>query len=932
MLVADLGLLALFLGLTFLLGVFPLKDADIYWHLRTGDWIRQMGWVPRVDLYTFTRSSEPWIDLHWMFQVAISWLYEKGGIVALNLAKCVVTSVALFVLVTARRREWPIWVILLSWLPALLVLGGRIYVRPETLTLLYLSIFLAVLMRWDRHPYLASVVLPIVQVFWVNSQGLFILGPIILVFALVDAVLTRGSFAPERRRWWKIVGLGSLATFAACLINPYGISGALFPIQIAGTMGNPVFSRSILELTPIPEFIKRAGFRNLPLQLHLFTMGLGALSFLIPISWVILVRLFGASVARSPEPGTEVSISLTKTKREKKTRSKKNDRKKLTKTIEAKTSTSDTGLGWRLSPFRLLLFAAFSLLSLQATRNSHQFAAVVGSVTAWNFGEWAAAIQRRRAAHAALEPNKLSTLWETEVAPRLVAAVTIASVLAWVGSGWFYEMTGEKRTISLGEDPLFFPHEAAKFAGLAEMPERFLSFHNGHAALFEYYHGPDRKVYTDPRLEVAGPELFSRYQDLELAIRNDQGGWRGQLDQMGRPVILVDHEYNATVGATLFRDPHWRCIWFDAIAAVFVHETSTEAIRLHAVDFAARHFQPGRSVEPQGIRELTASSMGFRTYFQSVVGKDRDRARPMAWLGLDYARRLIEAAPGLADGWRIAGQIELFREPPPNSPRFRLPYDPIFDLSIIRAGYALRRGWELPGRDFTTLWMLSLTFEFRLMYEAALPLTEEMLSLHPINQQQANLQLEAAAKVARFRNELGPVPTSEWRNLAELDTIVTRMLATGRAESAADLLEKGYPPERIPWEILDRIATLRLHLGQTARARDLWRKAEKGPESAIGKARIGVTYLAEGNFESARRSYQDALQVNPDLFEASYSLAVLEQDAGDASAAYHFAERAIAAAPNDLSRTAARTIANSVKAFAREAGEGTQPQRSIDQR
>ena len=34
---------SLFLALTFLLGAFPLKDADIYWHLRTGDLIRQTG-------------------------------------------------------------------------------------------------------------------------------------------------------------------------------------------------------------------------------------------------------------------------------------------------------------------------------------------------------------------------------------------------------------------------------------------------------------------------------------------------------------------------------------------------------------------------------------------------------------------------------------------------------------------------------------------------------------------------------------------------------------------------------------------------------------------------------------------------------------------------------------------------------------------------
>ena len=117
-------------------------------------------------------------------------------------------------LLTARRREWPLWVMVLAWLPALLVLGGRMYVRPETLTLLYLSIFLAVITRWDRFPRLA-LLLPLVQVAWVNSHGLFVLGPIVLSFGLIDAALRGGILAPERRKWWRTILAASLATGAA---------------------------------------------------------------------------------------------------------------------------------------------------------------------------------------------------------------------------------------------------------------------------------------------------------------------------------------------------------------------------------------------------------------------------------------------------------------------------------------------------------------------------------------------------------------------------------------------------------------------------------------------------------------------------------------------------------------------------------------------
>src|SRR3954466_9279849 len=104
---ADLTLIGAFLALTFLLGAFPLKDTDFWWHLRTGDLIRQTGQVPRTDLYTFTVPDHRWIDLHWAFQVALSWGFARGGVVALNLAKCTITCAAVLLLVTARRRDWP---------------------------------------------------------------------------------------------------------------------------------------------------------------------------------------------------------------------------------------------------------------------------------------------------------------------------------------------------------------------------------------------------------------------------------------------------------------------------------------------------------------------------------------------------------------------------------------------------------------------------------------------------------------------------------------------------------------------------------------------------------------------------------------------------------------------------------------------------------
>ncbi len=272
---ASAGPVILLLGLTFLLGVFPLKDTDFWWHLRTGDLIRKTGVVPHRDLYTFTVPDHEWIDLHWGFEVVLSRLYQLGGVDATTLAKCVVTTLGMAILLTTRKRGWPTWVMVVAWLPALYVLSGRMYVRPETATFLYITIFLTVIFRWHGRPWLAFI-LPIAEILWVNTQGLFILGLVILTFGLADSAFTRRLNEPEDRRWWAIVLSASVLTGLAALANPYFIKGALFPISLIKTMGSPIFEEKIAELTPVLTFIKRTGgFNNLPLQVHIATIVVG---------------------------------------------------------------------------------------------------------------------------------------------------------------------------------------------------------------------------------------------------------------------------------------------------------------------------------------------------------------------------------------------------------------------------------------------------------------------------------------------------------------------------------------------------------------------------------------------------------------------------------------------------------------------------------
>src|SRR5262249_13924725 len=158
---------------------------------------------------------------------------------------------------------------------------------------------------------------------------------------------------------------------------------------------------------------------------------------------------------------------------------------------------------------------------------------------------------------------------------------------------------------------------------------------------------------------------------------------------------------------------------------------------------------------------------------------------PLVWLGLDECRRIVGDEPDSIVGWKLLGQTEIRRDPAPQpSPRYRLPFNPVDDLSLVRATYALRRAREVGPDQITTLMTLDDAYARRGMNEAALQVVERLDALaarHPA----ANdlLLLEPLAKKREsYLSELGAAPPMEWRNMAELDRLVTALLANGRAQ------------------------------------------------------------------------------------------------------------------------------------------------------
>jgi hypothetical protein len=98
-----LGLVGLysFLAVSFIRS-FYLSDPDIWWHLRTGDWILTHHTVPFTDPFSSFGMGKPWVAYSWLFDLVSAAAFARFNflsIALLEIAVRVVLSIALFHLV-----------------------------------------------------------------------------------------------------------------------------------------------------------------------------------------------------------------------------------------------------------------------------------------------------------------------------------------------------------------------------------------------------------------------------------------------------------------------------------------------------------------------------------------------------------------------------------------------------------------------------------------------------------------------------------------------------------------------------------------------------------------------------------------------------------------------------------------------------------------
>jgi hypothetical protein len=211
----------------FLVGLFPLFNADAYGHLAQGRQIVALGRVPQVDLFSFWQATpQPWTNYEWAYDWGTWLAYDQLGANALILLKCLALALLGYLLVRLADRlghdaELAAPFALTGLLLALPVARFRFTMRPQIIGLLLPAVLLVGVgtlysdRGGPRRKAWTLAGLALLHVVWVNSHGSHLFGVVITVIFAVFSVRTPAF------RW--MVGL-LFAQIVATGCTPFGFS------------------------------------------------------------------------------------------------------------------------------------------------------------------------------------------------------------------------------------------------------------------------------------------------------------------------------------------------------------------------------------------------------------------------------------------------------------------------------------------------------------------------------------------------------------------------------------------------------------------------------------------------------------------------------------------------------------------------------------
>lgn len=260
----------LYLILGLVATVFCIKqigEPDVWWQIRTGQYILEHGSVPQQDVFSYTHAGVEWVNVKWGTEVLMAlisnilgpeWLMLFTWLLLLGIILFTLSSF-LILFKGSNTSEtvnfsWPVFAFFLL----IIGLSFRINGRPEVVSYFFTSLYLFLFIRYHHKPdYWIFALIPL-QCLWANMHEAYGVGVVMMGVFLLENVYRYVTKKTSKRVFTTQIGAVLLA-FLAPSIHPFGVQMIWHPYNIFTQLGDNKFTSELLSITADGYFNVAAG-------------------------------------------------------------------------------------------------------------------------------------------------------------------------------------------------------------------------------------------------------------------------------------------------------------------------------------------------------------------------------------------------------------------------------------------------------------------------------------------------------------------------------------------------------------------------------------------------------------------------------------------------------------------------------------------------
>jgi hypothetical protein len=234
-----------------ILRLASVADPDVWWHLRTAEWMIEHRAAPHTDPFSTFGAGKPWTAYSWLYELAIFGLFKRlglVGIVAYSTGMAVAVTMAVHRLIRHLQTDFS-FAVVLTGITSICI--SRLYTpRPWFFSILLFTLELDLLMQARRTGKVSGLAwLPLVFALWTNLHVQFFAGLMLLVIAVAEALLApRWTAIQTRIRPAWICGI-LIASVLATMASPNGLSSYR---SLYGMVSQSGYLSNVSEVQAIP--------------------------------------------------------------------------------------------------------------------------------------------------------------------------------------------------------------------------------------------------------------------------------------------------------------------------------------------------------------------------------------------------------------------------------------------------------------------------------------------------------------------------------------------------------------------------------------------------------------------------------------------------------------------------------------------------------